>query len=398
MTVLTTRFLHTSDLQLGMTRWFLQETEDAQALFDAARVEAITRLGEKAIEYQCDFIIVAGDVFEHNSISAKTRERALAALAALPVDVYLLNPLDRIRNGQNRNDPRSPFRKFCADAPNQRGGKKGASGIVDQHPQGVRRQGGKAAGHGILPGRAAVNGNPGQPQIVPGVQGPQAIFFLMPLQGRKNKDQPPDTATAAHGPGTVPVQGCAAPEKELFGRAASRRSEAAALTCGKNHGPRLFIRPEQTGRVWHGAPFLLNGSRTISRVLSYGFPYVTVIPLGVRLPAPSSNLPGRLWPGQPPSLFGLAPNGVCLACRVTAASGGLLLHRFTLTPTGAVCFLWRCPRVAPPGCYPAFRPAEPGLSSPGACLRRRPVRLPLWFIRPAYRPLRFAAALCPQGR
>ena len=90
MTALTTRFLHTSDLQLGMTRWFLQETEDAQALFDAARVEAITRLGEKAIEYQCDFIIVAGDVFEHNSISAKTRERALAALAALPVDVYLL--------------------------------------------------------------------------------------------------------------------------------------------------------------------------------------------------------------------------------------------------------------------------------------------------------------------
>ncbi|MFC2285050.1 MAG: exonuclease SbcCD subunit D, partial [Corynebacterium matruchotii] len=90
MTALTTRFLHTSDLQLGMTRWFLQETEDAQALFDAARVEAITRLGEKAIEYQCDFIIVAGDVFEHNSISTKTRERALAALAALPVDVYLL--------------------------------------------------------------------------------------------------------------------------------------------------------------------------------------------------------------------------------------------------------------------------------------------------------------------
>ena len=32
---------------------------------------------------------------------------------------------------------------------------------------------------------------------------------------------------------------------------------------------------------------------------------------------------------------------------------------------GAVCFLWRCPRVAPPGCYPASCPVEPGLSSPG---------------------------------
>lgn len=130
------------------------------------------------------------------------------------------------------------------------------------------------------------------------------------------------------------------------------------------------------------------GSRTISRVLSYGKPHLTVIPLGAQLPAPSSNLPGRLWPGRPPSLFGLAPNGVCRACRVAAASGGLLPHRFTLTPhpnrqeglkkvrrpsclfeCGAVCFLWRFPRVAPPGCYPASCPVEPGLSSPGAMAR-----------------------------
>ncbi len=116
---------------------------------------------------------------------------------------------------------------------------------------------------------------------------------------------------------------------------------------------------------------LTSGSRTISRVLSCGCPHQTVIPLGAQLPAPSSNLPGRQWSGRPPSLFGLAPNGVCRACRVTAASGGLLPHRFTLTPPrgGAVCFLWRCPRVAPPGCYPAFCPVEPGLSSPGLAAR-----------------------------
>lgn len=85
-----TRFLHTSDFQIGMTRWFLQDTEDAQARFDAARIAAITRLGQIASEHQCDFIVVAGDVFEHNSISVKNRERALAALSSLPVDVYLL--------------------------------------------------------------------------------------------------------------------------------------------------------------------------------------------------------------------------------------------------------------------------------------------------------------------
>ncbi len=31
---------------------------------------------------------------------------------------------------------------------------------------------------------------------------------------------------------------------------------------------------------------------------------------------------------------------------------------------GAVCFLWHYPGITPPGGYPAFCPAEPGLSSP----------------------------------
>ena len=146
------------------------------------------------------------------------------------------------------------------------------------------------------------------------------------------------------------------------------------------------------GTFCHVTTLSTSGSRTISRVLSCGCPHQTVIPLGARLPVPSSNLPGRQWSGRPPSLFGLAPNGVCRACRVTAASGGLLPHRFTLTPPrgGAVCFLWRCPRVAPPGCYPASCPVEPGLSSPGFHPRRRSVRLPqsgaAWAAKHAARP------------
>ena len=56
----------------------------------------------------------------------------------------------------------------------------------------------------------------------------------------------------------------------------------------------------------------------------------------------------------------------------------------------AVCFLWRCPRVAPPGCYPASCPVEPGLSSPGFHPRRRSVRLPqsgaAWAAKYAARP------------
>jgi len=37
-------------------------------------------------------------------------------------------------------------------------------------------------------------------------------------------------------------------------------------------------------------------------------------------------------PASSAFLFGLAPDGVYLACRVTTAAGGLLPHRFTLTP------------------------------------------------------------------
>lgn len=89
MTILkTTTFLHTSDLQLGMTRWFL--AGEAQARFDDARLRVIERLGAVAIEQGCEFIVVAGDVFEHNSLNERTTGRALEFLGSLPVPVYLL--------------------------------------------------------------------------------------------------------------------------------------------------------------------------------------------------------------------------------------------------------------------------------------------------------------------
>lgn len=83
-----TTFIHTSDLQLGMTRKFL--SADAQSRFNEARLRAVTRLGEIAEERGAEFIVVAGDVFEHNSLKRETRGRALEALRHLPVPVYLL--------------------------------------------------------------------------------------------------------------------------------------------------------------------------------------------------------------------------------------------------------------------------------------------------------------------
>ena len=81
-------FLHTSDLQLGMSRWFLEG--EAQARFDAARLATLHRLGEVALEHGAAFIVIAGDVFDSNSLSAQTMGRALEALRALPVPVHLL--------------------------------------------------------------------------------------------------------------------------------------------------------------------------------------------------------------------------------------------------------------------------------------------------------------------
>lgn len=81
-------FIHTSDLQLGMTRKFLPP--EAQSRFDDARLAAVARIGDLARERGAEFIVVAGDVFEHNALEKRTRGRALEALKALPVRVYLL--------------------------------------------------------------------------------------------------------------------------------------------------------------------------------------------------------------------------------------------------------------------------------------------------------------------
>jgi len=91
-----TRFLHTADWQLGMRRHFLGE--EALPRFMQARLDAIDTLGRLARENECEFIVVAGDVFESNQVDRRTVRRALEALAAVALPVYLLpgnhDPLD----------------------------------------------------------------------------------------------------------------------------------------------------------------------------------------------------------------------------------------------------------------------------------------------------------------
>ena len=89
-------FIHTSDWQLGMTRHFL--TDEAQARYSAARLDAVNAIGALANDKKCDFVLVCGDVFESNHVDRQIIVRTLEALNNYSMPVYLLpgnhDPLD----------------------------------------------------------------------------------------------------------------------------------------------------------------------------------------------------------------------------------------------------------------------------------------------------------------
>jgi DNA repair exonuclease SbcCD nuclease subunit len=92
-----TKFVHTADWQLGMTRHFL--SREAQARFTAARIEAISRIGALAVAEGCSFVVVGGDVFESNQVERQVVVRSLEAMKGVPgITFYLLpgnhDPLD----------------------------------------------------------------------------------------------------------------------------------------------------------------------------------------------------------------------------------------------------------------------------------------------------------------
>jgi DNA repair exonuclease SbcCD nuclease subunit len=82
------RFIHTGDWQLGMTRHFL--AGEAQERFAEARLDAVRTIARLANDEHCDFVVVCGDVFESNQVDRRVVARALDALAAFDVPVYLL--------------------------------------------------------------------------------------------------------------------------------------------------------------------------------------------------------------------------------------------------------------------------------------------------------------------
>jgi DNA repair exonuclease SbcCD nuclease subunit len=82
------RFLHTADWQLGMGRHFLDREHQGQ--FDAARRDVVGTLGRVAEAEGCEAIVVCGDVFETNQVSARTVRQSMEKLRGLAIPVYLL--------------------------------------------------------------------------------------------------------------------------------------------------------------------------------------------------------------------------------------------------------------------------------------------------------------------
>jgi DNA repair exonuclease SbcCD nuclease subunit len=90
------RFIHTADWQLGMTRHFL--AGEAQPRYSAARRDVVSGLGPLAAEVRAEFVVVAGDVFEHNQLAPQVISQSLEAMRAIGIPVYVLpgnhDPLD----------------------------------------------------------------------------------------------------------------------------------------------------------------------------------------------------------------------------------------------------------------------------------------------------------------
>ena len=84
------KFLHTADWQLGMARHYLGH--DAQARFSGARLDVIEQMARLAVNEQCEFAVVCGDVFESNQVQRQVLVRSFEKMAAFPQLTFFLLP------------------------------------------------------------------------------------------------------------------------------------------------------------------------------------------------------------------------------------------------------------------------------------------------------------------
>ena len=74
------RFIHTADWQVGKVFRFMDDA--AMGALQMARLEAITRIGELAVEHHVHHVLVAGDVYDHAEPSLHRRNQAIERMRA----------------------------------------------------------------------------------------------------------------------------------------------------------------------------------------------------------------------------------------------------------------------------------------------------------------------------
>ncbi len=91
-----TTFIHTADWHLGMTRRYL--SPDTQARYSEARIDAVREMARLADSQGAEFVVACGDLFDSNHVDRQVVSRAVDALGAFTVPVFILpgnhDPLD----------------------------------------------------------------------------------------------------------------------------------------------------------------------------------------------------------------------------------------------------------------------------------------------------------------
>jgi len=82
------RFLHTADLQLGMA--FREIPGDRGAKLREIRLEVIERIGRVARDEECEFVVVAGDLFDDHRVDPRTVHQACSRFGEIGIPVYVL--------------------------------------------------------------------------------------------------------------------------------------------------------------------------------------------------------------------------------------------------------------------------------------------------------------------
>lgn len=84
-----TKFLHTADWQIGKPFAGIRD-DRKRSLVQNARIEAIKSLGDLAVKEGCDFIVVAGDLFDSPSADKSTVSAACSAMGQIELPVYVI--------------------------------------------------------------------------------------------------------------------------------------------------------------------------------------------------------------------------------------------------------------------------------------------------------------------